>query len=429
MKYYLNILRRGLFFVYCLLLPSNLGKHFEQSYSYISGIVVDYLVPVVYFQDILLGFLFLAFMVSFFSDKDFRVNVTWRFKNLINRKIILVLMFFLAGMFFSTLRSPYWLVSGVFLIRTLLGVFSFLYVYLVYKLDKLNTLFPLALTYSILAVCTLAFFQIVKQGSVFNNYLFFGEQPYSSAYRSVVKEVLFGKTYIPPYSLFRHPNTFAGFLTLSFPFLFLYFHKLKKKFILGVIIIALAVLILTLSWTAILGLLVAVIFSYLLSRYNNVKNRNIVLYGLIVFSLGTSLLMPHFGNFFVKYSSVYRRGELMEKAYENLGANFLFGYGPSVSTALFNGSVFLSRDLTFYQPVHNVFVLLLLETGAVSLIMFLFFLFTVFNRKDSYSTLFLFLIVFIGIFDHYLITQHQTYYLFWLTSGMILSKSDLLANS
>src|SRR3990167_8131159 len=46
-------IQNNLLFFFLLLLPTQLGKHFFFSFSYVSGIRVDYLAPTIYILDIL----------------------------------------------------------------------------------------------------------------------------------------------------------------------------------------------------------------------------------------------------------------------------------------------------------------------------------------------------------------------------------------
>ena len=44
---------KKLFFLLILLLPLNLGKHFVIKDSYVLGLLIDYLIPTIFVQDIL----------------------------------------------------------------------------------------------------------------------------------------------------------------------------------------------------------------------------------------------------------------------------------------------------------------------------------------------------------------------------------------
>ena len=57
---------KNIFFIILVLLPVNLGKHFIFKNSYVDGILVDYLVPTVFVQDLLI---ILMLVLWFFENK------------------------------------------------------------------------------------------------------------------------------------------------------------------------------------------------------------------------------------------------------------------------------------------------------------------------------------------------------------------------
>src|SRR5580700_6749474 len=68
-----------LLFFFFLLLPTQLGKHFWPDFSIVSGIRIDYLSPTIYFTDILLILLFVAFLLrqkKFFSISTFKKQIS-----------------------------------------------------------------------------------------------------------------------------------------------------------------------------------------------------------------------------------------------------------------------------------------------------------------------------------------------------------------
>jgi O-antigen ligase len=79
------------------------------------------------------------------------------------------------------------------------------------------------------------------------------------------------------------------------------------------------------------------------------------------------------------------------------------------------------------QPVHNIFLLVLSETGVIGLVTFLFvflksFL-AVIKKRNIYLLLSLLAITILGMFDHYFLTLQQGQLLFSLVLGIALSKS------
>src|SRR3989338_9410931 len=57
-------IENALFFLTLLFLPTQLGRHFWPSFSYILGIRTDYLSPTLYLTDILILLLFIFFIAS-----------------------------------------------------------------------------------------------------------------------------------------------------------------------------------------------------------------------------------------------------------------------------------------------------------------------------------------------------------------------------
>jgi len=408
----MKLVRKYLFFLLLFLLPVNLGKHFDLDAAYISGITVDYLVPVIYVQDIVCFVLVIVWILFGNFRKPSNILKSFSF-----------LIFFIFAVFLSFLLSEFPLTSFIYFFRLLL--YSILGFYVATNIGKNKEIefseilpfFEIAVIYASL----LGIAQFYKQESVFNNYLILGEQPYNTSLKAILKENFLGKSFIPPYSLFRHPNTFAGFLSLLLPFLW-YFRQHGKNllfwisFVLGIICLGL-----TFSLVAIVSFIVSMVLLFCMKRIDFSGKPFFLLPLLIVV---VSLLLPLLtGMQFIKNEpSLFRRAELLNGAYSNLVAYTPFGVGIGTSTSLFRSSVFLTRDLSFFQPVHNIFVLILLESGVLALLSLLLFLYFYYQERNKYSA---YLIVFytqmclLGSFDHYLFTMHQTLLLTCLLFGLV----------
>ncbi|MBU1970675.1 hypothetical protein KJ605_02820, partial [Patescibacteria group bacterium] len=190
----------SLFFI----LPWNLGKHFEIPSSYINGILIPYLIPTLYFQDILLvGIIFSNLVksrLSFFNHAFNRLFIV--------RIFVLFMFACLLSIFFSSRSFPSWYLFGRFLL-----VFVFMLSSAkLFATSFIRRAFFLAIIVNLLLVCLLGVVQFARQSSVFHNYLFFGEQPYSGFTPFIAKESYQGVAKIPPYSVFMHPNILAGFV-------------------------------------------------------------------------------------------------------------------------------------------------------------------------------------------------------------------------
>ena len=105
-----------------------------------------------------------------------------------------------------------------------------------------------------------------------------------------------------------------------------------------------------------------------------------------------------------------------------------FGIGPgNFVNRLMVQNPNISRHL--YQPVHNIYLLLYSETGALGISTFL--LFLIFLAKDfisrthmeklyHYSFFLIFLsVLFMGLFDHFLLTLQQGRFIFWLAIALL----------
>jgi O-antigen ligase len=104
--------------------------------------------------------------------------------------------------------------------------------------------------------------------------------------------------------------------------------------------------------------------------------------------------------------------------------------GVGINNYFNNLNFIASKENTFLiQPVHNVFLLALSETGLVGfcLLIFIFIksFISVFNKKQirKYLLLAIFAIIFLGLFDHYFFTLQQGQLLLSLVLGISFAKS------
>ena len=87
-----------------------------------------------------------------------------------------------------------------------------------------------------------------------------------------------------------------------------------------------------------------------------------------------------------------------------------------------------------YQPVHNIYLLIVSETGFAGLSAFLLFLFFSFydfirgvNFRKLYSFSFLtftFSFLTIGLFDHFLWTSQQGSLIFWMVWALLFNQAE-----
>lgn len=409
----LNISKK-LFLILVFLIPVNLGKHFEIIDSYLNGVLIDYLVPTVFIQDILS----LCIILTWVFGKGVG-GIVSDFKVLFKRNEVKSSALFIFALFLSSLFSIKVLPSLYDWAHLFLYFLIFLYIlseipveeYLFKVLDFVSV--------SVLLVSLLGIIQFFLKGSVFDNYIFFGEQPYSSSTPGVVKEYFLGSVVMPSYGLFRHPNVFGGFLSVTL--LWIYCFKKKRKFYTLSLLLGIAALFFTFSYGSWLVFIFGITaHSFLLNTPVKTVVAKKYLIGATALSIVLLTILPLTKKFRDSDNpDLYRRHELAVSSISIAREYPIFGVGFNSSTALIEKYKDSSKDIVFTQPVHNIGLLVLSEGGWVSLISFLLFLFVSIRKLLNSSYFHLFLVSFmqillLGSFDHYFITAHQTLLLFWI---------------
>jgi O-antigen ligase len=264
--------------------------------------------------------------------------------------------------------------------------------------------------------------QFIKQGAVFQNYLILGEQPYSRATPLIDKENIFGTARVPAYGLFRHPNIFGGLVSL-FLLTVLYAFRTKyigKKLFYPAGIFGCIALLLTFSYFSWLAFLLGILI-LLFENKPLLKKITLTFTALLViFSFFIHLV--HFVEPLASDPSVYKRMDLLKAGYEMVRSTYyIFGVGLNASTLFIERYTFPTKFIRFVQPPHNIFILLLCEVGLVALLLFIYLLYLSMS-KAYYTRYFMFVlfvqIILMGCFDHYFLTIHQPFLLFWLLLGM-----------
>jgi hypothetical protein len=386
-----------IFYLIVFLLPVNLGKHFVADFSYLDGILIDYWIPTLYLQDLLiLVLVFIGLVIKNLPRSPF---------------IILFTVLLLVNLLFSNQFAA----TTVFSVRLLLYVVFAVTVFHSKNLLDLPSLIKFLYIGTFL-ICLLALFQWAKQGSLFNNYVFFGEQPYSISSPNILKQHMFGNTVVPPYSLFRHPNILGGYLSIVLVIFAYYLKGIHKHLIL---FLGSTVLFMTFSYAAWLSYLIGLLY---ISISHGVVRK------LIYVLIFTIFVMGVFGffnkDFFGAHSLVGRRFLLTSAAVDSFTTNPLFGTGLNTSLITSKSLSYMSRELNFFQPPHNIAWLILTEGGLFLFIPFVLFYFYVLLSSRAISralTIVLLQFVVLGSFDHYILTIHQTLLLLLLTISFSLN--------
>jgi O-antigen ligase len=417
-----------LFYLILFLVPSNLAKHFILPSSYVSGILVDYLIPTIYLTDILIIILLLS---SFLKKSSPKIKQLTLFNQPKPKPLFIFLLLLLPSVILAS--SP---VPAIYKWLKLLELVIFT-LWIKKNLNLTDHLNPIinVLSASVLFQSLLSLTQWFKQASVFG-FKFLGEQPFNSATPGIDKITWFtGAIKIPPLGTFPHPNILAGFLSLTLPLiLFKLFNKtskptlkLRTKILLSLsALLGLTTLFLTFSLSAWLAFLLIGLPSVLLLTIKIRPLKLILIYSglfLILFSFVTKL------TFLAPASSFSRRSELTKIALKMIQDKPMFGIGLNNFTIKLEDYGHVTATTRFLQPVHNIYLLILSETGFIGLTGFIYLSGSIlkrlwFQRKSktilnsvfwiAFSTL-----LFLGLFDHYPFTVQQSLLLFfYIFSGV-----------
>lgn len=243
-----------------------------------------------------------------------------------------------------------------------------------------------------------------------------GEREFSLSTPAIAKFDFQGIQFLRPYATFPHPNVLAAFLLLTLPLMS--YLKPNGGFTFLSTILGGIVIILSVSRVA---LITAIAEAIVLLK----KKALILLVFVLILLL--PILITRFSTLFTFDNlSFLRREQLTTVAFKLWLSNPILGVGlnnfiPKASDDILVGP---SR---FLQPVHNIYLLALAETGLVGLSGFLaligFPIFMLFKLNPIF--LIWIVILFLGMFDHYFLTLPQGYRLLFLVWGLSLSVLEL----
>ena len=406
--------------IFCLIilfLPTQLGFHFWPSFSYVYGLRIDYLSPTVYLTDVLIVLLFLTFLLRFFLSKQ-KIKFIWLKKN----AWFLVFIFSLIGGVLIS-RSP--LARAYGLAKFAEFIFFGAYSISVFKDKILFKKIIILLSIGVIFEGLLAIAQFFNSGSLGSILYFFGERAFNGQTPGIANASLAGQLILRPYATFPHPNVLAAFLLISLLFCFFIFTRalsIKEKiFFTTAIIIGSLSLVLTMSRVSLVVYLLLVIFLIFAKH-----QRKLVIFLIIIFII--IFLSPIKFRFFdlnLNDTAVIQRQELTVSSLLMVKDNFFLGVG--INNFLGNLPFYKNMSSGFYlQPVHNIYLLVLAQTGIIGLIFFFWFLKKTFSfllKKKSkifiLKILLLMSFLTLGLFDHYFLTLQQGQMLFALIFGFL----------
>lgn len=278
------------------------------------------------------------------------------------------------------------------------------------KLSEIRSVIFWALALSILGESILAIAQFIKAGTL--GLWILGERTFSISTPAIAKFDFHGSEFLRPYATFPHPNVLAAFMIIGI----LLIDQLSRKGSLtktGIFIAASATTILSFSRVSIMTLVVVLVSA----------GKRWIIFAALIFLLASPFLYTRYYSLLNFDNLAYfRREELLEISL-NLFKHYPF-FGVGLNQFIIEASdQILVGPNRFLQPVHNIFLLTLAETGVVGLVGLLGLIgYPVLRLFKHRTTVLLWgTVLFLGLFDHYFLTLPQGQRMLFLVWGLTLS--------
>jgi O-antigen ligase len=407
-----------LFLLLIIFLPAQLGKHFWPQTAFIRGIRIDYLSPTLFITDLIIIAILATRVLS--KRKKIKSKV---FKKSNTELFGLVALFLVIA---NVLLTP--IPAIAFYNWSRLALLTSLFLYLINatqdKITALFSLLPIPIIYSSLIALT----QFIKQASIGGMLYWFGERRFSIATPGIAKTQILGRLVLRPYATFPHPNALAGFILIALALLASSMFSKRKspqpadKILLLTFILGFLTLLLTFSLSAWIAAALLAIMYFL--KKIKIKALPATISILIALGLLISLFPP-------EEQSINQRLQTAKTAIQMIRKQPLTGVGlgnfiPSLEKLNLGSQLFKSPFL-YYQPVHNIYLLIASETGLISFSFFIWFCAKSLKKakqKSKLNALLALLGIFlIGLVDHYWITLPQTRLLFTIVLALAWRKT------
>ncbi|RJR14799.1 O-antigen ligase domain-containing protein [Candidatus Microgenomates bacterium] len=397
-------LTRKLFFLFLLLLPTQLGIHYWPSFALVLGRRIDYLSPTVYLSDILLLLTSATLVIATKKEKLFAIlKMRW---------LLILLAFLTINVLFAQQFNLAFL-GAVRLVE--MGLVIILIKNLKLKLG--DVLVPLSL--STLYVTLLAALQFFQQSSLQGIWYFLGERRFLASTPGISLITVSRGLLLRSYSTFSHPNVLAGFCTVVFFLLLIWQTQTKIEYVLKRIsLLATGVgIFLSFSRSAWVVVIALGLFAYVRKTRVQLTSYLLIVSGFVVTA---GLVWQRFTTLLtVDAISITERQKLMSEAFR------LFAYSPIFGVGFLNfipAIVAASAPPYIMQPVHSLYILVLSETGLLGFGLLASLLFTTLRQALSarrHLLLPIVAVLLLGMVDHYFLTQPQTRLLIAVVLGLL----------
>lgn len=407
----INKLFLGLFLVF---IPLQVKALIFTRDVYSSGFFNPYLSHFVYLSDLFLLIALIWCAIALVFHKNLPAGRQGSgFKLNVDRNLLILCLFVLFAVGLSIVFSVDQLNSYIYFLRFCeFFVFSLFIANGNFSIKNLMYIF-VGVT-SLVALIGIS--QFILQHSLGLSFL--GEPELLQGVRGIASINFFGRKLIRAYGTFGHPNIFAAYLGFSLIFISYFWVKFRKNyFLVSAFVLCLVALVFTFSRTVIFGLLLVFLMNVFVGRFKDFRFKSTFIYFpvlVLVFLVGCVVFLNN------SDSSLNERLVLLD-ASKNMFFENPFGVGIGNFTAVMQNFVDTKLLPWNFQPVHNVYLLMLNEIGWFGLSVFLFlvaYLLRRFTKNKEYFLLSLLVfILFVAFFDHYLFSLYQGQFLFWLFIG------------
>ena len=410
------------FYAFVAVLPFQIKTLVITQGFYGGGFFNPYLSHFLYVEDIFLVISLLFFGLNLiFSKRKFEKIID------IDIRLLVIVGMFLSVYLFSVLGSVDKINSLFYGLRFL----EFFVVFLMISSGffRIRTMIYVFMG-SLAFVTLIGVFQYVLQHSL--GLKFLGEPLISANTLGVAKVAFFDREVLRSYGTFPHPNIFGGYLVFGI-FFAIYYWKNHKQLFTALLILFGIGLILTFSRSAMLALLAGIVVYYSLVKIRISWKYFVFGAALLALLIFTLDLTPMLSQRFIigDANSIYERGLFFEAGEKMFFDNWV-GVGAGNFTQVMQGYLVDKLMPWQFQPVHNIFVLVLDEVGIWGLGIFIYLFVYILNsllkrfkNVDTEKTFLAILIALemvifvIGMFDHYFISLYQGQVLFWIFLGLV----------
>lgn len=386
-----------LFFL-ILFIPTQLGRHFWPEWSYVWGIRIDYLSPVLYFLDLL----WLGWIGCGALNKR-KIKVKFDFKWVVFVLFVLVNVLMAQNRWVAIYK---WFRVGQLVIT---------WMFLQTERKKVERYLIMVIPFWVVVESLLGLVQIINGASMNGWAYYLGERRFAYTTFGVAQMSIMGRGLVRAYGTFSHPNSLAGFLLVT-----LMIWMWRKKDINRVFWWAI-------TWLLVVGIVISgsrmvwvlTLLMILMTTYKQSKDRKkVVGFGVAlvgVFLLIVAMVSVNYrsGDFLGGWDreGVNKRISLNMSAIRMIRSNPLFGIGLGNFVVKLPD---IQKDDSYFwlQPVHNIGLLLMSEVGFLGLIWIFLALSNLKWRRLDYNQKWIWMVVLLtGMSDHYWLTLPQNIWL------------------